>query len=179
MADSITTSGKKLRVGQRIRLQVASPVMLGSSVVIPTGCMAEGEITDVRNKGIWGSSGRIEARVLNVRVDDRSVRLPGRSTTRVSRGRLARSQLLHWSRLPDSWSRVPARTSRHGPVSRLSLTRIFASPPVKTRRNFTDVKGGALADDHRPVHCGGTVSNPARSPGRTSYVLCDGSGECY
>ncbi len=77
MAESITTGGKKLRVGQRIRLQVASPVMLGTSVVIPAGSMAEGEITDVRNKGMWGKSGRIEARVLNVRVGDRSIRLSG------------------------------------------------------------------------------------------------------
>lgn len=77
MAESITTGGKKLRVGQRVRLQVASPVMLGSLVVIPAGSMAEGEITDVRNKGMWGKSGRIEARVLNVRVGDRSIRLSG------------------------------------------------------------------------------------------------------
>ena len=77
MAESITTNGKKLRVGQRIRLQVASPVMLGSAVVIPTGSLAEGEVTDVRNKGMWGKSGRIEARVLNVRVGDRLIRLSG------------------------------------------------------------------------------------------------------
>lgn len=77
MAESITTNGKTLRVGQRIRLQVASPVMLGGVVVIPTGSLAEGEVTDVRNKGMWGKSGRIEARVLNVRVGDRLIRLSG------------------------------------------------------------------------------------------------------
>jgi ribosome-associated protein YbcJ (S4-like RNA binding protein) len=77
MAETITTNGKKLRVGQRVRLNVASPVMLGGSVVIPSGAPAEAEITDVRNKGMWGKSGRIEARVLNVRVDGRLVRLTG------------------------------------------------------------------------------------------------------
>lgn len=77
MAESITTDGKKLRVGQRIRLQVASPVMLGNVVVIPAGSLAEGEVTDVRNKGMWGKSGRIEARILNVRVGDRLIRLSG------------------------------------------------------------------------------------------------------
>lgn len=77
MSESITTNGKKLRVGQRIHLQVASPIMLGSTVVIPAGSLAEGEITDVRNKGMWGKSGHIEARALNVRVGDRLIRLSG------------------------------------------------------------------------------------------------------
>jgi hypothetical protein len=77
MAESITTNGKKLRPGQRIRLTVASDVQLGGQVVIPAGSLAEGEITDVRNKGMWGKSGRIEARLLNVRVGDRLIRLSG------------------------------------------------------------------------------------------------------
>ena len=77
MAETITTNGKKLRVGQRVRLTVTSPVMLGGAVVIPAGSPAEAEITDVRNKGMWGKSGRIEARVLNVRVDGRLIRLTG------------------------------------------------------------------------------------------------------
>ena len=77
MAESITTNGKKLRAGQRIHLTVASDVRLGSLVVIPAGSLAEGEVTDVRNKGMWGKSGRIEARALNVRVGDRLIRLSG------------------------------------------------------------------------------------------------------
>lgn len=77
MSESITTNGKKLRVGQRIRMQVASDVRLGSAVVIPAGSLAEGEVTDVKFKGMWGKSGRIEARALNVRVGDRLIRLSG------------------------------------------------------------------------------------------------------
>ncbi|QIL02923.1 hypothetical protein G7078_09100 [Sphingomonas sinipercae] len=77
MAEGITTAGKKLRVGQRVRLTVTSDVRLGTRVVIPAGSPAEAEITDVRNKGMWGKSGRIEARVLNVRVGDRLIRLTG------------------------------------------------------------------------------------------------------
>ena len=77
MAESLTTKGKKLREGQRVHLTVASDVRLGSAVVIPAGSLAEGELTEVRNKGMWGKSGRIEARVLNVRVGDRLVRLSG------------------------------------------------------------------------------------------------------
>jgi len=77
MSEGITTNGKKLRPGQRIRLAVASDVRLGTQVVIPAGSLAEGEVTDVRNKGMWGKSGRIEARALNVRVGDRLIRLSG------------------------------------------------------------------------------------------------------
>jgi hypothetical protein len=77
MSETITTNGKKLRPGQRIRLAVASDVRLGTQVVIPAGSLAEGEVTDVRNKGMWGKSGRVEARVLNVRVGDRLIRLSG------------------------------------------------------------------------------------------------------
>ena len=77
MSESITTNGKKLREGQRLHLAVASDVRLGTAVVIPAGSLAEGEITDVRNKGMWGKSGRIQARVLNVRVGDRLIRLTG------------------------------------------------------------------------------------------------------
>lgn len=77
MSESITTNGKKIRVGQRIRLQVASDVRLGGAVVIPAGSLAEGEVTDVKFKGMWGKSGRIEARALNVRVGDRLIRLSG------------------------------------------------------------------------------------------------------
>ncbi len=77
MSESITTNGKKLRVGQRIRMAVASDVRLGNQVVIPAGSPAEGEVTDVRFKGMWGKSGRIEARVLSARVGDRLIRLSG------------------------------------------------------------------------------------------------------
>lgn len=77
MSESITTNGKKLRVGQRIKLAVASDVRLGSHVVIPAGSIAEGEVTDVRFKGMWGKSGGIEARALNVRVGERLIRLSG------------------------------------------------------------------------------------------------------
>jgi hypothetical protein len=51
--------------------------MLGNSVVIPAGSPATAEITEVRRKGMWGKSGRIEARVLSVRVGDRLIRLTG------------------------------------------------------------------------------------------------------
>ena len=77
MSEPLTTNGKKLRPGQRFQMAVSAPVMAGNQIVIPTGSVATGEVTDVRNKGMWGKSGRINARVLNVRVGDRQIRLTG------------------------------------------------------------------------------------------------------
>ena len=77
MREELTTKGKKLRVGQRFNREVAEDVRLGSVVVIPAGSPAVSEITDVRNKGMWGKSGRIGARPLYARVGDRQIRLSG------------------------------------------------------------------------------------------------------
>lgn len=75
--ETISSNDKSLREGHRIRLEVAQPVTVGSAVVIPGGSPATAEVTEVRRKGMWGKSGRIEARVLNVRVGDRLIRLSG------------------------------------------------------------------------------------------------------
>mgnify|MGYP003574944483 CR=1 FL=1 len=76
-AEALTTKGKKLKVGQRIQLEVSETVFLGGQAVLPAGSPVTGEITDVRNKGMWGKSGRINARVLFVRVNGRQIRLTG------------------------------------------------------------------------------------------------------
>ncbi len=77
MAEGLSTEGKKLRVGQRFQMEVAEAVMLDSHTIIPAGSPAVGEVTDVRNKGMWGKSGRINARALYVRVNGRQIRLTG------------------------------------------------------------------------------------------------------
>ncbi len=77
MSEPLTTEGKKLRVGQRFQLEVAEPVTINDQVVIPAGSPAVGEVTDVRNKGMWGKSGRINARVLSVRANGRQIRMTG------------------------------------------------------------------------------------------------------
>jgi len=77
MAEGLSTQGKKLLVGQRFQMEVAEAVMLDSHTVIPAGSPAVGEVTDVRNKGMWGKSGRINARALYVRVNGRQIRLTG------------------------------------------------------------------------------------------------------
>ncbi len=75
--EEVTTKEKAARVGQRIKMEVAAPVELNGVVIIPAGSPAEGEVTSVRNKGMWGKSGRLEARALYARVNGRQVRLTG------------------------------------------------------------------------------------------------------
>ena len=77
LLEELTTGGKKLRVGQRFRMETSAPVMVQGVVVIPTGSPAGGEITDVRNKGMWGKSGKLNARVLYVTVNGRQIRMTG------------------------------------------------------------------------------------------------------
>ena len=77
LEEGLDSNNKTLREGQQFRMTVANDVRLGTLVVIPAGSQATGEITDLRRKGMWGKSGRIVARILNVRVGDRLVRLSG------------------------------------------------------------------------------------------------------
>ncbi len=77
LSEELTTGGKKLRVGQRFRMEVSEPVLVQGVTVIPVGSPAVGEITDVRNKGMWGKSGRLGARILYVTVNGRQIRLSG------------------------------------------------------------------------------------------------------
>nr|WP_294167746.1 hypothetical protein [uncultured Sphingomonas sp.] len=77
LSQELTTQGKKLRVGQRFRMETSEPVVVQGVTVIPVGSPAMGEITDVRNKGMWGKSGHLGARILYVTVNGRQVRLSG------------------------------------------------------------------------------------------------------
>ena len=77
MEEPLTTEGKKLRVGQHFRLSVIEPVTVGGQIVIPAGAPAMGEVTEVRNKGMWGKSGHLTASLLHVSVNGRQIRLSG------------------------------------------------------------------------------------------------------
>jgi hypothetical protein len=77
LEEELTTKGKQLRVGQRFHLTTSEPVMVHGVTVIPVGTPAEGEITDVRNKGMWGKSGHLAARLLYMTVNGRQIRLSG------------------------------------------------------------------------------------------------------
>jgi hypothetical protein len=77
LSEELTTKGKKLRVGQRFHLETSEPVIVQGMTVIPVGSPAVGEITDARNKGMWGKSGHLAARILYVTVNGRQIRLSG------------------------------------------------------------------------------------------------------
>jgi len=77
LSEELTTKGKKLRVGDRFHLETSEPVMVQGVNVIPVGSPAVGEITDARNKGMWGKSGHLAARILYVTVNGRQIRLSG------------------------------------------------------------------------------------------------------
>jgi hypothetical protein len=77
LAEELTTKGKKLRVGHRFRMTTAEPVLVQGVAVIPAGSPAVGEITAVRNKGMWGKSGHFAGRILYVTVNGRQIRLTG------------------------------------------------------------------------------------------------------
>ena len=77
LSQELTTQGKKLRVGDRFHLETSEPVMIQGVNVIPVGSPAMGEITDARNKGMWGKSGHLAARILYVTVNGRQIRLSG------------------------------------------------------------------------------------------------------
>lgn len=75
--EELTTKGKKLRVGQRFQMEVATSVTSNGVTVIPGGTPVVGEVTEVRNKGMWGKSGFISARVISMRLGDRVIRMSG------------------------------------------------------------------------------------------------------
>ncbi len=77
MREELTTMKKQLRIGQRFQMEVVSNVEVNGVVIIPAGTPATGEITEVRNKGMWGKSGYINARVISLRMGDRLIRLSG------------------------------------------------------------------------------------------------------
>jgi hypothetical protein len=77
LSEELTTKGNKLRVGHRFRLETSEPVVVQGVTVVPVGSPAVGEITDVRNKGMWGKSGHLGARILYATVNGRQIRLSG------------------------------------------------------------------------------------------------------
>lgn len=77
LMEEVTTRKKSASVGQRFMLEVAAPVEVNGVVVVPAGTPAWGEITGVRNKGMWGKSGKLDARLLFLRVNGRQIRLTG------------------------------------------------------------------------------------------------------
>ena len=77
MLEPLTTEGKHLREGQRFQIETSEAITLNGQVVIPAGSPGVGEITSVRNKGMWGKSGHLTAQILHVSVNGRQIRMSG------------------------------------------------------------------------------------------------------
>jgi len=77
LLEEVTTKDKAARVGQRINLEVSAPIEIDGRTVIPAGTPAWGELTSVRNKGMWGKSGKLDAQMLFLRLNGRQIRLSG------------------------------------------------------------------------------------------------------
>lgn len=73
----LTTEHKALRVGQRFEVETSEAVLLNGQTVLPVGTTGMGEVTMVRNKGMWGKSGHFAVRLLYLRVGDREIKLTG------------------------------------------------------------------------------------------------------
>lgn len=89
LREELTTKGKKIRVGYRFQLETSEPVIVNGVTVIPTGSPAVGEITNARNKGMWGKSGKLNARILYVTVNGRQIRLTGQFDDKGTAGGIA------------------------------------------------------------------------------------------
>ncbi|WP_315760755.1 hypothetical protein [Sphingomonas sp. Y38-1Y] len=75
--EMLTTKGKNLKVGHRFNMEVSEAVIVNGHIVIPAGAPAVGEVTEVRNKGMWGKSGYIKARAVSLTANGRQIRLSG------------------------------------------------------------------------------------------------------
>ena len=77
LTQELTTDGKALRAGDRFSLETVDPIVVQGVTVIPPGSHAVGEITSVRNKGMWGQSGQFTARLLHLTANGRQIPLKG------------------------------------------------------------------------------------------------------
>jgi hypothetical protein len=86
LSEHLTTKGKKLKVGQMVRLEVAQDVMLDGRLAIPARSPVEGVLTEVRNKGMWGKSGGIHLQIRSVNINGTTIRLTGEMDNRGTTG---------------------------------------------------------------------------------------------
>jgi hypothetical protein len=86
LSEPLTTKGKRLKVGQRVQLEVAQDVLLNGRVAIPARSPVEGVLTEVRNKGMWGKSGAIRLHISSLNINGVNIRLKGDMDTRGETG---------------------------------------------------------------------------------------------
>ena len=169
LSEELTTKGKKLRVGQRFRMEVGENVIVQGVTVIPVGSPAVGEITDVRNKGMWGKSGHLGARILYVTVNGRQIRLSGAFDDKGVAGGIGAAAVSALVFLPAGFfmtgtsARIPTGAMVKGFVDEDVPLNIAAAslPPLAVGAPAASMTVGAAS----PVDLGGGVMLvPAQTP---------------
>ncbi|MFL6749055.1 MAG: hypothetical protein ACJ8FC_02895 [Sphingomicrobium sp.] len=168
LLEELTTQGKKLRVGNRFRMETSEPVMVQGVVVIPVGSPVVGEITDVRNKGMWGKSGHLGARILYVTVNGRQIRMSGAFDDKGVAGGVGAVAVSAIVFLPAGFfmtgtsARVPVGTIIKGFVDedvQLAL-QSAAPPPLVVSAPSPATTQAAPAQSTPPIGAGVTVATP-------------------
>lgn len=177
--EELTTEGKHLKVGDRFRMATVDPVMVNGWTVIPAGTPAVGEVSDVRNKGMWGKSGKLNARLLYVTLNGRQIRLSGSFDDRGASGvagAVAMSALVFAPAgffMTGTSARVPAGTIVRGYIDQdvqLALPGTAVQTPLAVAPGAAPVSSpvaAIAAADPLPPAPQGTFVNPSyRRPAR-------------
>ena len=178
LLEELTTKGKNLRVGQRIRMETAEAVMVQGVTVVPVGSPAVGEITDVINKGMWGKSGHLGARVLYMNVNGRPIRLSGAFDDKGVAGGVGAVAVSAIVFLPAGFfmtgtsAKLPVGTVVKGFIDEdvpLELASAPLAPMVVGALPAVQISGVTATQSVSPLTVGGPLKVKAKSP----------SGYCY
>ncbi len=75
-----TISSETARPGQRFRIRLHAPILVGDQVFVPEGVEGEGEVLDAAPRGFMGAAGKLVLVARYLRVGDRQIRLRGMLT---------------------------------------------------------------------------------------------------
>jgi len=81
-------SSKSAHVGDPVELAVARPVAIGGVTLIPAGSPAVGEISQVRDNGLLGRSGKLDIKVSTVKAGGIDVPVRGERNAKGKSGTL-------------------------------------------------------------------------------------------
>jgi hypothetical protein len=79
-------SSRTVAAGERFVLRVDQPVTVNSTIVIPAGAKAWGEVLEAQKSGSVGKAGRLQARLVSVEVGGDQVPISGKQQTAGEKG---------------------------------------------------------------------------------------------
>jgi hypothetical protein len=79
-------SSKKAKKGDSVNFVVRDPVVIGGVTLVPAGSPAVGQVTAVRDNGLFGRSGKLEISVSHVDVGGRQIPVRGASDKKGASG---------------------------------------------------------------------------------------------